>query len=60
MLRLTAYEAFAEEVLLCYRSATMWDGDGCSDTYWSDFKQFARTTEERVRRDDIVRIGTCR
>jgi hypothetical protein len=55
-----AYEVFAEEVLLCYRSELMWHGDGCSDTYWSDFKRFARVTESRVRRDEIARVGTCR
>jgi hypothetical protein len=58
--RSPAYEVFAEEVLLCYRSAVLWEGDGCSDTYWTDFKKFARGTESRVRREGIRRLGPCR
>jgi len=44
-----AYEAFAEEVLLCHRSKALWKGDGYSGTYWSDFKEFARMTEARLQ-----------
>jgi hypothetical protein len=55
----SAYDEFAEEVLLCYRSALMWQGDGCNDTYWRDFKRFARATEERVAHADIRPLGPC-
>ena len=45
-----AFDAFAEEVLLCHYSNRLWEDEShpYSDDWWSAFKKLARETERRV------------